>query len=163
MKRPALQLAAICSLAFTLNASAAVLYVDLNSTNPLPPYAGWSTAATNIQDAIDVASASGLILVTNGIYQTFGRVSPDPASRVVINKVVTVQSVNGPSVTFIKGYQVPGTTNGTGAVRCAYLSNGSTLSGFTWKTSTMSFFVHSESATARSSMLSLLKSPTATE
>jgi hypothetical protein len=131
MKRPALQLAAICSLAFTLNASAAVLYVDLNSTNPLPPYAGWSTAATNIQDAIDVASASGLILVTNGIYQTFGRVSPDPASRVVINKVVTVQSVNGPSVTFIKGYQVPGTTNGTGAVRCAYLSNGSTLSGFT--------------------------------
>jgi hypothetical protein len=66
-----------------------------------------------------------------GVYQTFGPFPPDPASRVDINKPVTVQSVNGPAVTVIQGYQVPGTTNGTGAVRCVYLNNGATLSGFT--------------------------------
>ena len=131
MKRQALQLAAICSLAFTLNASAVVLYVDLNSTSPTSPYTNWGTAATNIQDAVNAANPGDKILVTNGIYQTFGRFLPDPASRVVINKAVTVQSANGPTVTVIQGYQVPGTTNGTSAVRCAYLNNGATLSGFT--------------------------------
>jgi hypothetical protein len=119
MKRQTLLLAAICSLAFTLNASAAVLYVDLNSTNPLPPYSGWSTAATNIQDAVDAANPGDQVLVTNGVYQNGG----SGGNKVTVNKPIKVQSVNGPAVTVI---------DGAGAMRCVYLSaGGATLAGFT--------------------------------
>jgi hypothetical protein len=131
MKRSILRLAAICSLAFTLNSFAAVLYVDLNSTNPTSPYTNWDTAATTIQDAVFQASTGDTVLVTNGVYQTGGW-SNGGTNRVYVSVAnLTVQSVNGPAVTVIKGYQVPGTTNGVGAVRGVYLAGGATLSGFT--------------------------------
>jgi hypothetical protein len=113
-----------------------VFYVAAGNTTPLPPYSSWATAATNIQDAVDAAPMSNgetTILVANGVYAAGGRaVGTDLlVNRVAVDKPLAVRSVNGPDFTTIQGYQVPGTTNGEGAIRCVYLSNGASLSGFT--------------------------------
>ncbi len=114
---------------FIGGANAATRYVDLTCTNATPPFTDWTTAATNIQDAIDVSVDADLILVTNGVYAVGGRVmAGDLTNRIALNKALTVQSVNGPFATIIQG---AGATNGNSAVRCAWLTNGASLVGFT--------------------------------
>ncbi|MCX6922896.1 MAG: hypothetical protein NT154_06750 [Verrucomicrobia bacterium] len=109
-----------------------VYYVAASSTNPLPPYTAWATAATNLQDAVDQAYAGGVIMVSNGVYATGRRaVYGAMTNRVVVDKPVAVRSVNGPQPTVIQGRWVPGTKNGDGAIRCVYLANRGRLSGFT--------------------------------
>jgi hypothetical protein len=114
--------------------SPTIHYVALNSAYPSPPFTSWATAATNIQDAIDAAphGFGSVVVVSNGIYEFGARaVYGTMSNRVAVTKPVTVTSINGPSVTIIRGIQVTGSTNGNTAIRGVYLTNGASLSGFT--------------------------------
>jgi hypothetical protein len=114
-------------------APAATRYVNLINPSPTPPYTNWPAAATNIQDAIDVSSPGDLILVTNGLYNTGSRTANDSTPcRIVINKPVTVRSLNGSEATVIEGHSLSGSFPWSlDSVRCAYMTNGATLIGFT--------------------------------
>lgn len=110
-----------------------VHYVVKNNPNAQSPYTNWYTAAATIQAAIDVAVSNDIIMVTNGVYDTGAWPTNTGAikNRILANKHVTIRSVNGPSVTVIKG--APGIDGmwGDGAIRCAYLNDGASLIGFT--------------------------------
>ena len=119
-------LLSICFI-WTIPSHAATYYVDISCTNSTPPYTNWIAAATNIQNALDVAQDSDTVLVSNGVYSMGWRYDPTTfnQTRIVITNEVLVQAMNGPSVTTIKGDQsYPGT-------RCAYVGSNAMLSGFT--------------------------------
>jgi len=96
----------------TIHSPAAVHYVNAYGANATPPYTNWLTAATNIQDAVNIALAGETIIVTNGVYP----------GTVNVTNPVALRSVTGPQFTIIDG----GGTN-----RCIVLTNGASLTGFT--------------------------------
>ena len=70
-------------------------YVNVNNPTPSAPYTSWTTAATNIQAAVDAAITSDTVLVTNGTYY--------PSDEISLTKALTVKSVNGAAVTIVDG------------------------------------------------------------
>ena len=106
-------------------------YVSL-AGSAVYPYTNWDTAANAIQAAVDAAEAGEWVVVADGVYETGVRTAgPDKLlNRLVVDKAVRVQSLNGPAATFIVG-QADAGANGPNAVRCAHLSGGAWLVGFT--------------------------------
>ena len=106
------------------------IYVDASRPDDNGDGYSWATAKKTIQAAVDLASDGMTVLVTNGIYNAGGRVTPgySLSNRVVITKAITVRSVNGPSTTVIEG---SGTNayGTTAAMRCVYMAKG-LLEGF---------------------------------
>lgn len=131
MKLSVFQLLCGVVLFGAVSVSAATRYVSIGNATPAAPFTSWATAATNIQAAVDAAVAGDEIVVTNGVYDAGATLVYGMSNRVAVTKPVTVRSVNGPGVTTIQGYQVPGVFNGASAVRCVYLTHNSMLAGFT--------------------------------
>ena len=97
-------------------------FVNVSNTSPAAPYATWSTAATNIQDAVDVAQPGHSVFVTNGVYTSGGRVTSSTINCVVVTNAISLMGVSGASQVVI---------DGGGTKRCVYLGGGAMLTGFT--------------------------------
>ena len=103
-------------------------FVDIRSTTPEAPYLTWETAATSIQQAIDVASASEYVFVRDGVYSAGSVVTDDGVPcRIALGTGIHVMSMHGAAFTIIMGNG----GRGANALRCAYVGNNSVLNGFT--------------------------------
>src|SRR5881628_199127 len=80
----------VASVLWSIHTYAATFYVDVNSPSPTPPYTNWATAATKIQDAVDVSTNGDLVLVTNGTYSSGGR---DVGNTALTNRVAIDRAV----------------------------------------------------------------------
>ncbi len=120
---------AILFLALAGPVHPATLRVWTNSPHPGVPYNAWTNAARDIQTAVNAAQPGDTVLVTNVTNSTGGALAPTHtlSNRVVIATSIVVRSVNGPAVTVIRGRAAGESVER----RCAYLSGGAGLIGFT--------------------------------
>ena len=103
-------------------------YVNVNNPTPESPYTSWASAATNIQQAIDVASSNETVYVTNGVYDSGWHVmSGSMRNRVVLTNRVRLVGVGDRARVLIVGEGPLGST----AVRCAWVGDGCVLAGVT--------------------------------
>ncbi len=110
-------LIAVCSCILLVSSAALAdtHYVDIDNATASAPYTNWVTAATNIQDAVDVASEGDTALVADGHYFL--------TSEILVTNAITVQSINGPNTTIV---------DGNGITQCFRLgTNACVISGFT--------------------------------
>ena len=118
-------------------------YVDCNTTDTVNdgseahPYKTIKAATDNALSGDVIHVAPGTYGASEGLPQKATEASKI-GTRVVIPENVTIESTDGPEVTFIVGAaaydnQIDNATYGTGtnAVRCVYAKNGATLRGFT--------------------------------
>ena len=95
----------------------------------------WDFPKRTIQAALDACAIDSVVRVSNGVYETGGRVAEGQAltNRVLVPYGVSLISVNGATCTVIRGQSGtgPDAPLGPDAVRCMYLKGGSFIQGFT--------------------------------
>ncbi len=124
MKSILIGVVVVGSFMAALPAGAANRYVSAASGSPASPYTNWTTAATRIQDALDVSVAGDTIWVTNGTYSS--TIPGANGAMLNLTNAVTVRSLNGAGATILDG-GYPDVNN-----RCVYIGNASAiLDGFT--------------------------------
>ena len=74
---------------FMLNGE--TVYVNPGNPNPVEPFASWETAAADINEAFKYMVENSTLVVSDGVYTV--------SSEQVLDRKVTVRSLNGPSVT----------------------------------------------------------------
>ena len=129
-----LKMLLLCSIALGLTFSPVaradryVVAPGTHMASPQAPYDTWATAATNIQVAVNAASAGETIWVSNGTYKAtgVGTVAAGVTTMVYLATNVILRSVNGPDVTILDG-GYPDITSRPVALNSA----GAVLSGFT--------------------------------
>ena len=92
-------------------------YVVPANLSPASPYNSWASAATNIQTAVDKASADRLpgtnvcvVLVSNGVYTV--------TTNLFVTNAITIRGVNGWTNTAV---------NGGGVTRCFWIGNAAAV------------------------------------
>ncbi len=106
-----------------------VHYVSMTGAS-IWPYTNWSSAARSIQDAVDVAEAGDVVRVNDGFYNSGGALNYG-LSRILVDKSITIESVNGPENTIVAGAADPVNAMDEAAIRGAYFSSNVVFSGFT--------------------------------
>ena len=110
-------LTAACLLALSQSYAARTVYVSLAGGNQTPYTNGWASAATNIQDAINVATNTDIVQLSNDVYVSTGIYGSN--AFLVITNAITLRgfSAQSPTNTVIDGGN-PAITNG-----CIYMNN----------------------------------------
>ncbi|MDD2598710.1 MAG: choice-of-anchor Q domain-containing protein [Kiritimatiellae bacterium] len=106
-----------------------IRYVDPSRPDDTGDGASWATAKRTLQAGIGATPEGGLLLVTNGVYNTGIASETDGKSRIAIAGKITVRSVNGAAATIIRGSGIE-TFGSSSAIRCIYMTDGR-LEGFT--------------------------------
>ncbi|HNX35012.1 MAG TPA: hypothetical protein PKM57_10315 [Kiritimatiellia bacterium] len=121
----------IASVLLTHSLLANTYYVNAARPDDSGNGLSWDEAKKTIQAVVNAASIGDTVLVTNGVYNVgFSTINNDGTTyknRVLVNKSITVRSINGPESTIIEGYLA---VDNSAAIRCVYLSDG-VLDGFT--------------------------------
>lgn len=105
-------------------------YAAQNGQTPSAPYTTWSSAAANIQDAVNAATTNDTVWVGAGRYRVPPNFTNYIGTNVVfINKPLTLRSSNGvPATTIIDGERA---ARGVAAFHPTTTTNRFTIDGFT--------------------------------